>query len=476
MASTRDQLYKSLKEGQVIGPEHHRFQLKGSPTPCSLGQFWQADDMSTAEPIPVSLFVLTPELLQHKPFLNSFKRQIVRAKGIGSRHVADIYGYFIHKGGLLFFSCEALDGLSLQSLLLKGSTKKLQSRQVQGLLTQLAGAIEACAQHWREPHASLAPDIVFINKQGGVKLLPLSARDLLKDANAKLNPACEYPGYRAPETFKEETLDLPTDVFSLAAISYAIYQGQAPFDAKDGEAARIRHQLSKPSALLDSQWLVLQQGLKGDPSDRQSRPIELIKALFANQPSESDADESALEDIAAEAEASEQQAREHDKQQRKSNNLKRWLLPSGLFVFGLAAGFALGLLLSSGQVEKINDGSARLQAQALKMQALIEQQQQQIADLEEAATLPADQADDSAIKEPEVEVFRDELGDGLFGPDMVNVAAGSFQMGDISGAGSANERPAHPVTFTQGYALSRFEITFGPVRPVCPEDWTCTTR
>jgi formylglycine-generating enzyme required for sulfatase activity len=42
---------------------------------------------------------------------------------------------------------------------------------------------------------------------------------------------------------------------------------------------------------------------------------------------------------------------------------------------------------------------------------------------------------------------------------LVRIPAGTFQMGDLSGAGYATERPAHSVTISRPFYLGRFEVT-----------------
>ena len=45
-------------------------------------------------------------------------------------------------------------------------------------------------------------------------------------------------------------------------------------------------------------------------------------------------------------------------------------------------------------------------------------------------------------------------------PAMVTIPAGEFQMGDLSGQGNPDERPAHPVKFVKAFEMGKFEITF----------------
>jgi formylglycine-generating enzyme required for sulfatase activity len=57
------------------------------------------------------------------------------------------------------------------------------------------------------------------------------------------------------------------------------------------------------------------------------------------------------------------------------------------------------------------------------------------------------------------EVFRDRLKDGSLGPEMVQISAGTFRMGDIQGGGWKDEQPVHSVSVNK-FAMGRYEVTF----------------
>ncbi|MDM8562943.1 formylglycine-generating enzyme family protein, partial [Candidatus Marithioploca araucensis] len=61
------------------------------------------------------------------------------------------------------------------------------------------------------------------------------------------------------------------------------------------------------------------------------------------------------------------------------------------------------------------------------------------------------------------DVFRDTLGDGSLGPEMVMIPAGNFQMGDIQGGGDSDEQPVHWVS-VNAFAMGRYEVTVGEFR------------
>ena len=62
-------------------------------------------------------------------------------------------------------------------------------------------------------------------------------------------------------------------------------------------------------------------------------------------------------------------------------------------------------------------------------------------------------------QEVKIEVFQDTLKDGSLGPKMVNIPAGSFQMGDIQGGGDSREQPVHKVSI-EPFAMGQYEVTF----------------
>lgn len=455
----------SLNDGQVIGPEHHKFKLKGAATPHPLGEFWQADDISTSTPTPVSLIVLSANLTKHKEFLAAFKQQIILAKNLHHKHIASIYGYFIQRGGILFFACEALDGLTLQTLIQTKKINKLKKNQLQGLLTQLATASDAYINKVYKPHAALAPDLIYINRQGGVKVLPLSPRSLLQQTNFKLNPAFQFPAYQAPEAFHPNILPNASDIYSVGCIAYAAISGAPPFGLEENEALHVRKELKQPTSVNKKQWASLQQALATDPELRQHNSVELISALFADDPDKKTApseEKSTIKTVETEVSIT------TDRSSGFSPLWTRLLIGGTLFITGVAVGFFASFFLSQQQQVSSSQHLAAWKEQAEIWRTAADDQATKIAGLEEKlsekitadinATEPLPR-EKSQLQE-NFNIFQDALQDGSYGPEMISLPAGQFQMGDLNNQGDDNEKPIQTIIFSHSFALSRYEVTF----------------
>lgn len=470
----KQQQSHALNDGQVIGPEHHKFKLKGPATAHPLGQFWQAEDISTPSPTPVSIIVISPELTRHKGLLAAFKQQIIQAKNLHHKHIVSIYGYFVERGGILFFACEALDGLTLDTLIKTKKVTKLKANHLRGLLLQTAVAVDIFTNKVRKPHGALAPDLIYINRQGGVKLLPISPRTLLQETSFTLQPAFQFPAYQSPEAFHANLLPTTADVYSMGCIAYAALSGAAPFSLTDDEALHIRKELKQPSKTSKNQWMILQQALATDPEERQANTIALIQALFNEQ------EEKGVESLNSDTMHQDDEATEYTSNIadiRHSSKLPiRLLLWTSLFFSGVLVGFTASLYLAQEQQAATNNHITAWKEQAQIWKATSDDHEQTIQRLKKkleelpdittlaAATSAANKIAVLPREEAKLEenfgVFQDALDSGAYGPQMISLPAGTFQLGDLNQQGDDNEQPVQTITHLHPFALSRFEVTF----------------
>ena len=497
MSDSPDSLYEALQEETILGPEHHRFKLIKQSSTHPLGQLWQAEDLSvTGNPL-VTLLILSPNLLKQGNFAEGIKKHASLSKQIQNKHIAECYGFFTEKSRLLFLSYEKLDGLTLQSMLQKGS--QLKPAQQMGLIKQIAYAIDIGYQKLHTPHASLEPASIFINRKGGVKLTLFSLRETLESVASLLSEPFHYKQYQSPEAFHPGKLTRKTDVYSFACILYELMTGKAPFSLDDSEADRVRRELSQPAGLDDEQWAELQKALSTNLDDRFPNCTELVKALFPPEKeedskeaekAESSAEQEAdnknagiADDSAADTGDSEEEGKRSLKDKLPSLKIKLPSLPkyvtyslAGITLF--ASGYLLGWFVSDFINFKEKDFQAlqiKKQQEALQqMFSSIQAQQELQEKLEQEAK--AKDTDIEILKsdlavarmlakgaepeDPGNQIFKDQIDSRNFGPEMVLLPSGEFRMGDQSGLGDDNEKPVHIVHIDEPFAISRFEVTF----------------
>ncbi len=509
MNTPTDSAYAALKEELVIGPSHHRFQLVRHQRDHFLGAIWLAEDISTASRTEVSLLFLRPELIRQPEFSDKLRKRITRLRpALDYPHIAACYGYFSWRG-LEFLSYEQLNGQTLSDLLTRKQTGKLKPLQKQGLLTQLAKALDHSQSRAHIPHGLLAPDLVFLNTGGGVKLLGQGLRDLIEPLHTLLPQAAEYPRYQPPEAFHQQPTHAGHDVYALAVIAWEIYSGKHAFQAEDAESSRYQRELKAPPGLNKHQWHALARALSPDPEQRFANCAELIRALFAPEDeSPTDTTEATLASLPeAEVAAPEAEVPSPPPEQAEppaepaapsepaetnepgrgrlrnpwhalSKSVKRGLLATLIFGIGFAAGVWTALLLMQEQLDSISTQALEQMKSNRELRAAFESLEQAHQQLQRTHEASLKAAEPAATPAPEdniesaadlrdaqqpaahLTLFQDELNDGSRGPQMVIIPSGRFRMGDLHGQGDDNEYPVHEVVIAHGFALARHEVTF----------------
>ncbi|SEG68951.1 SUMF1/EgtB/PvdO family nonheme iron enzyme [Marinobacterium lutimaris] len=487
-------LLASLKPELVMGPGHHRFRLKALKSTHALGPFWEAEDLSTTQPTPVNLLFLDATLLATSGFSDKFRTLLNQSRNLKDKHAARCYGLFTWRG-LLFASWEAMDGLTLAQMFESGSARKLKDKQKQGLVTQVASALEGALRQTGSPHATLCPELIYVNRSNGMRVMGFGWRDLIEPVNAKLAQPLSYHAWQSPEAFHPYPLTATEDVFALACLVYQLYAGRPAFSAAEDETSR-EQELKAPSGLSKEQWRVLKTALVDDPGARPKSPLELVRQLYQPQP-EKPAEPEISEEADLPETADEAASKETPEKTRRFSlprlpALPPWSKPVALGAGLFAAGFVLGYLLSpdgTPDAETIDGFTAPLASENQQLREELQQLQLSYEQLEQSANAVNETAESDkdgqtdsqnltieASAEPGVEsaealrnadkpadnltVFRDEWDGGGFAPEMVVIPKGRFQMGDLHGQGDDNEYPVHEVVLSTSFAFSRHEVTF----------------
>lgn len=489
MSSPAETIYDALQEGTLLGPEHHRFKLIKHNSPHPFGQLWQAEDVGVAGSPLVTLLILNPAFLKQTSFTENIKKHASLNKQLQNKHIAECYGFFTHKGGLLFLSYEKLDGLTLASLLKKSNT--LQAKQQLGLIRQIAYAVDMGFQKLRRPHACLDSETIFINRKGGVKVALFSVRECYETIASQVEQPFHYQLYQAPEAFHPGKLSRKADVYSFACILYELFTGKPAFKNSEGEAERVRKQLTQPSGLDDEQWVVLQSALSTNQEERPPNCTELVKALFPVKQEEEAPPATEEPDVTLEVEDEENAETSAPKETTAEPSTKEKLtslfaipqLPK-VAIYSIAgtvlfvSGYLLGWFASDFmnfkekdfqalQIQKQQDALQQMYDALQAQQELYKTQEDELESvttskmiLEQTVERLNKQLNNIEPDSPGQQLFKDQISATLYGPDMVVLPSGDFRMGDQAGIGDDNEKPVHVVSIKKPFALSRFEVTF----------------
>ena len=168
------------------------------------------------------------------------QREARAASALNHPNICTIYDVGEHEGEY-FIAMELLRGETLQQRLWRGP---LPAEMAVELGIQLSDALQA-AHSKGILHRDLKPSNIFLSERGQAKLLDfglarsLSATPVMRasDRTASLgDPNLTSPGtalgtvaYMSPEQARGEELDPRSDLFSLGAVLYEMFAGQAPF-------------------------------------------------------------------------------------------------------------------------------------------------------------------------------------------------------------------------------------------------------
>ncbi|MBU2965404.1 SUMF1/EgtB/PvdO family nonheme iron enzyme [Amphritea sp. 2_MG-2023] len=471
MTTSQEPIYDGLKPDQIIGPDHHQFKLTSLLQPNRFGQLWYAEDLSTSRQVPVTLQIFEPSLLKYQGFIDSAQKHIVLSKKFKHPHLAEYYGMFRHKGVLLFFAMELMDGLTLDKLINSGQISKLKDNQKKGLLQQLATATDNAHAGAGQAHKAICPESIYINKQGGVKLANFAFDEAMRTTGEMSNTPSSHLAYQAPESFHPAPVTMQADIYSFACIAYQLLSGKAPFLVTDDESTRVRKELKKPASLNAEQWALLQSGFATDPEERPHQACTLLKQMFdAEDKPSPQADEEIPEPLLAP---------EDGQGRRWRLPMTRWIKSALIFGFGFLLGFSIAFAIGLQNTNEVELALSQTQAALQKVQTDIadlqttlrlEREQRTLETdalqselnhkIDEVNTLHKDLLNAKFADPDKLTVFTDQLDDGFKGPQMIIMPRGLFTMGDQKLVGDDNELPAHQVTISHRFALSRNEVTF----------------
>jgi len=285
-----------LMAGQEVGPFERRYRLDRLIAHGGMGQVWQATDLATEAELGhsarVALKILAPELTESGVHARLLIEEAARARQLAHEHIVRVYDWAQDPATSSYFIImECLDGEDFDSLLAREGPLGLD-RTLQ-LLAPAADALDHAWARHRLVHRDIKPANLFLTVHGEVKLLDFgiaaSARGAGDGAGeGAAGKAVEAPansgtaGYRAPEAGRQLNAPGPAlDVYAVAVLVYRMVSGRLPFAKSYDPLSDPLQQATRPDALNEARWTLLQAGFAPDPATRPASVRELLVQLHA---------------------------------------------------------------------------------------------------------------------------------------------------------------------------------------------------
>lgn len=183
---------------------------------------------------------LSPAMRAIPGLLERFRGEAEILAGLDHPHVVEVYDY-VEETARAWIAEEWVEGASLDAILTTHG--RLSPEQSVGVMR---GALMGLAHaHDRGlVHRDIAPTNILADLAGTSKLVDFGLAAPVGETNAQGTPA-----FISPEAARGEPIGKSSDVYSAAAVLYALLAGRPPFPAADPVSTLRRHMMDPPPSL-----------------------------------------------------------------------------------------------------------------------------------------------------------------------------------------------------------------------------------
>jgi serine/threonine protein kinase len=200
-----------------------------------MGAVWVARKLSTHQTFAIKF--LKEEFLDDVTYLARFEREVAALRAIRHPNVVNVFEWSMPKDdheAKPYVVMELLEGEGLDRLLRR--QRILQPQLAVAILLQVLDGL-AAAHNVGVIHRDLGPSNVFLTPQANGTLLARVldfglARPVSGEEEAQvtqMGTLMGKPGYVAPETFVQQSVDGRVDIFACGMMMYRMLAGRLPF-------------------------------------------------------------------------------------------------------------------------------------------------------------------------------------------------------------------------------------------------------
>lgn len=208
-----------------------------------MGSVYLARHALLRRPTAVKVIRLTTGL-SDKEAEARFEREVQCTAQLTHPNTIAVYDYGRSGDGQFYYAMEYLSGLSLETIVRQ--TGPMPQQRAVYLVKQACGSL-AEAHSVNLVHRDIKPDNIMVCERGGVpdfvKVLDFGLVKSFQRRDPALSQSggiLGTPGYIAPETLLNGTIDARSDVYALGAVLYFLITGVKVFDAETPVALATR--------------------------------------------------------------------------------------------------------------------------------------------------------------------------------------------------------------------------------------------
>jgi serine/threonine-protein kinase len=243
-------------------------------------------------PRKLAIKTLHPEFAARHEWVARFCREACVLAQLRHPNIVQVLDFNVAPGGVPYIAMELIDGVDIRSELDRG--RRFEIGEIVSIVRQVASALDA-AHAAGVVHRDLKPENVVLTPAAGqmpvVKVIDfgLSLCGWSERVTGDFT-VFGTPDYMAPEQAqgRREQIEPRTDQFALAALTYTLLSGRAPFSRDTPVAVLYAVVHEEPAALGQvAGWdtapveAVLRKGMSRDRDGRYASVLEFADALEA---------------------------------------------------------------------------------------------------------------------------------------------------------------------------------------------------